>query len=97
VSKIRQLRPIKIDYSRVHNLEYIDKNNLKPQTFAAYQQCVIPETFEIDVFGARTAGKWAAETGHSWFVSNSLISNTFEHVFVGAQRGRWRVRARLVA
>jgi len=50
---------------------------------------------EIDAFGARTAGKWAAETGLSWFVSNSLISNTFEHIFVGAQRGRWRVRARL--
>jgi hypothetical protein len=50
---------------------------------------------EIDAFGARACDKWAAETGLSWFVSNSLNINTFEHVFVGAQHGRWRVRARL--
>ena len=48
VSKIRQLRPIKIDYSRVHNLEYIDNNNLKPQTFAAYQQLVAQGNLEIE-------------------------------------------------
>jgi hypothetical protein len=50
---------------------------------------------EIDAFGARTAGKWAAEMGMTWFVSNLLSTNTFEHLFVGAQRGRWRVRAKL--
>jgi len=50
---------------------------------------------EIDAFGARSAGKWAAEMGLTWFVSNALSVNTFEHLFVGAQRGRWRVRTKL--
>ncbi|MEI8007803.1 MAG: hypothetical protein WCI48_16465, partial [Bacteroidota bacterium] len=50
---------------------------------------------EIDAFGARVAGKWAAEAGLTWFVSNTLTDNFYEHLFVGAQRGRWRVRAKL--
>ncbi|HEX6258452.1 MAG TPA: C25 family cysteine peptidase [Candidatus Saccharimonadales bacterium] len=48
---------------------------------------------EIDAFGAIASGKWAAEVGTSWFVSGALTDNNFEHMFVGAQRGRWRVRA----
>lgn len=55
----------------------------------------IKYNIEIDAFGARDAGKWAAETGHTWFVSGPLTVNNFEHIFVGAQRGRWRVRARV--
>lgn len=51
---------------------------------------------EIDAFGARNAGKWAAETGQTWLVSGALATNQYEHLFVGAQRGRWRVRARLL-
>jgi hypothetical protein len=50
---------------------------------------------EIDAFGARVAGKWAAEAGLTWYVSGTLTDNNFEHLFVGAQRGRWRVRAKL--
>jgi hypothetical protein len=50
---------------------------------------------EIDAFGARVAGKWAAEDGLTWLVSGSLWKNQYEHMFVGAQRGRWRVRARI--
>lgn len=50
---------------------------------------------EIDAFGARVAGKWAAEAGLTWLVSGALIDNSFEHLFVGAQRGRWRVRAKM--
>jgi hypothetical protein len=50
---------------------------------------------EIDAFGAIAAGKWAAEVGTTMFVSGTLIDNTFEHLFVGAQRGRWRVRAKI--
>lgn len=50
---------------------------------------------EIDAFGARVAGKWAAEAGLTWLVSGALTDATFEHMFVGAQRGRWRVRARV--
>ena len=50
---------------------------------------------EIDAFGARVSGKWAAEVGQTWLVSGNLTTNTYEHIFVGAQRGRWRVRARV--
>jgi hypothetical protein len=50
---------------------------------------------EIDAFGARTAGKWAAESGLTWLVSGNLTDTNYEHLFVGAQRGRWRVRARI--
>lgn len=50
---------------------------------------------EIDALGARIAGKWAAESGLTWFVSDLLNDNNYEHIFVGAQRGRWRVRAKL--
>jgi hypothetical protein len=51
---------------------------------------------EIDAFGARNAGKWAAETAQTWLLSGALSSTLYEHVFVGAQRGRWRVRARVL-
>lgn len=50
---------------------------------------------EIDAFGARVAGKWAAEAGLTFFVSGALTDNSYEQIFVGAQRGRWRVRARI--
>ncbi len=50
---------------------------------------------EIDAFGARVAGKWAAEGGFTWLVSGALNDNNYEHMFVGAQRGRWRVRAKV--
>jgi hypothetical protein len=49
---------------------------------------------EIDAFGARAPGKWAAEDGLTWVLSGSVSGDNYEHVFVGAQRGRWRVRAR---
>lgn len=52
---------------------------------------------EVDAFGARAAGKWAAEVGQTWLVSGPVAGNTYEHLFVGAQRGRWRVRARVGA
>jgi hypothetical protein len=52
-------------------------------------------TIEIDAFGARRAGMWAAEAGTTWLVSGALSVPHYEHVFVGAQRGRWRVRANL--
>jgi len=50
---------------------------------------------EIDAFGARNAGKWAAESGSTWIVSGNLSTTDYEHSFVGAQRGRWRVRAKV--
>ena len=51
---------------------------------------------EIDAFGARNGGKWAAETGQTWLVSGLQATNLYEHLFVGAQRGRWRARARVL-
>jgi len=50
---------------------------------------------EIDAFGARVAGKWAAEAGLTLLVSGALSDSNYEHMFFGAQRGRWRVRARI--
>ncbi|HOZ47165.1 MAG TPA: hypothetical protein PLO37_18085 [Candidatus Hydrogenedentes bacterium] len=50
---------------------------------------------EIDAFGARAAGKWAAEVGQTWFVTGALMDTSYEHMFVGAQPGRWRVRAKV--
>jgi len=50
---------------------------------------------EIDAFGAHAAGKWAAESGVTWLVSGTLSTNAYEHMFVGAQRGRWRARAKV--
>lgn len=40
IDKVRKLRPLKIDYSRVRKLELIDKNNRKPQTFKEYTKIV---------------------------------------------------------
>jgi hypothetical protein len=50
---------------------------------------------EIDAYEAREVGKWAAEAGLTWLVSGWMSSTNYEHMFVGAQRGRWRVRARV--
>lgn len=49
-------------------------------------------TLEIDAYGA-VNGKWAEETGQTFLRYHSLPTTTFDHMFVGAQRGRWRVRA----
>jgi hypothetical protein len=42
INKVRQLRPFKIDYSRVRNLEYTDKDNVLPQTFVEYFRLTPP-------------------------------------------------------
>lgn len=49
---------------------------------------------EIDAYGAIAAGKWAADSGRTWLVSGPLNGTSYEHFFVGAQRGRWRVRVK---
>jgi hypothetical protein len=48
---------------------------------------------EVDAFGAKVAGKWAAEVNATWLLSGNVSGCIYEHLFVGAQRGRWRVRA----
>jgi hypothetical protein len=51
----------------------------------------------VDAFGARVAGKWAADAGLTFIVSTAQPGTDFEHLFVGAQRGRWRVRTQVGA
>ena len=41
LNKVRQLRQFKIDYSRVRNLEYFDKDKMKPQSFSQYRRLVV--------------------------------------------------------
>ena len=50
---------------------------------------------EVDAYGAVNAGKWAEETNQSFVVYQNITGNTFDHTFVGMQRGRWRVRAKI--
>jgi hypothetical protein len=52
-------------------------------------------TIEIDAFEAVNAGKWAEETNQTFLVMHNITGNTFDHHFVGMQRGRWRVRAKV--
>ncbi len=49
---------------------------------------------QVDAFGAVTTGKWAEETGAYCYNYHNISSNKLNHTFVGAQRGRWRVRAK---
>ena len=49
----------------------------------------------VDAFGAVNSGKWAEETGQTFLTYHNIGGNTFDHSFVGAQRGRWRVRAKV--
>jgi hypothetical protein len=50
---------------------------------------------EIDAYGAVNAGKWAEETKQTFLTYHNVKANTLEHTFVGAQRGRWRVAAKI--
>lgn len=52
-------------------------------------------TVEVDAFGAVNAGKWAEETNQSFLTYHNITANTLDHSFVGMQRGRWRVRAKV--
>ena len=52
-------------------------------------------TVEVDAFGAVNAGKWAEETNQTFAIYHNITTNRHDHTFVGAQRGRWRVRAQV--
>lgn len=52
-------------------------------------------SLEVDAFGAINAGKWAEESGQTFATFHNLTGTTFDHQFVGAQRGRWRVTAKI--
>ena len=52
-------------------------------------------TAEIGAFGALQAGKWAEAINRSFYTAHSLTDTSLQHNFVGAQRGRRRVRARI--
>ncbi|MCD4724663.1 MAG: hypothetical protein K8R63_07445 [Bacteroidales bacterium] len=49
---------------------------------------------EVDALGALVGGKWAAATNQVWDLRYSISGNKLLYTFVGAQRGRWRVRSR---
>jgi hypothetical protein len=48
---------------------------------------------EVDAHGAKVAGKWAEAVNQTFALYDNIAKNTFDHNFVGAQRGRWRVCA----
>jgi hypothetical protein len=48
LGKVRQLRQFKLDYSHVHNLEYIDKDRRLPQSFVEYRRLVPPAPLVIE-------------------------------------------------
>lgn len=50
---------------------------------------------EIDAFHAINSGKWAEETGQTFFIQSNILDTKFERNFVGMQPGRWRVRAKV--
>lgn len=50
-------------------------------------------TVEVDAFGAVSGGKWAEQINKTFRIYPNISGNTLDHSFVGAQRGRWRVRA----
>lgn len=50
---------------------------------------------EVDAFGAVNSGKWAEETGQHFIIHHNITGTTLDHNFVGMQRGRWRVRAKV--
>lgn len=52
-------------------------------------------TLEVDAFGAINAGTWAEEVNRSFAIYDDLTATAYDHVFVGAQPGRWRVRAKI--
>jgi hypothetical protein len=52
-------------------------------------------TVEVDAIGAISAGKWAEEINRTFAIYPNISGNTHDHSFVGAQRGRWRVRAEI--
>lgn len=75
-------------------------NHFPRKTNFRWSRIYLPNTtvryyIEIDAHSARVSGQWAAESGKTWLVSGGLANNYYEHYFVGAQRGRWRVRAKV--
>jgi len=50
-------------------------------------------TVEVDAIGAISADKWAEEINQTFGIYHNITGFTHAHSFVGAQRGRWRVRA----
>ncbi|MFB2118854.1 C25 family cysteine peptidase [Parapedobacter sp. 2B3] len=73
--------------------------NHYPRTMTfSWQPVSIPGatySIEIDAHGAVRAGQWAAESFQTFSVHHNLTGTSFNHNFVGAQPGRWRVRAKI--
>ena len=52
-------------------------------------------TVEVDAFGAVNSGQWAEQTNQTFLMQHNITGTTMDHNFVGMQRGRWRVRAKV--
>lgn len=50
-------------------------------------------TVEVDAFHAIHANQWAEQTGQVFAMYHNIAGTSLSHSFVGAQPGRWRVRA----
>lgn len=48
---------------------------------------------EIDCLNCRMNGQWDSENGPAWQIQSKLICTSYSLIFVGNNRGRWRVRA----
>ena len=74
-------------------------NHYPRQTNFKWEPVNLPNTtvryyVEIDAFHAVKSGQWAAEGGKTFITTGAIVANHYEHSFVGAQRGRWRVRVK---
>jgi len=47
IKKVNQFSRFRIDYSKVRNLEYVDKNKQLPQSFIQYRELAAPAAMQI--------------------------------------------------
>jgi hypothetical protein len=50
-------------------------------------------TVEIDCYHCCARGQWCTDVGRTWSVNPGITTTSYTFDFVGAQPGRWRVRA----
>lgn len=50
-------------------------------------------TLEVDCFHCCQSGQWCTDVGRDWLLKPNLQTTFYDFNFVGAQPGRWRVRA----
>jgi hypothetical protein len=50
-------------------------------------------TVEVDCFHCCQTGHWCTDVGTTWLIAPNVANLAYQHNFVGAQPGRWRVCA----